>query len=167
MIETIEYKGKQYPKLQTTGHASRFALPFFKEFCKGNNGVEVGCNRLQWAFNPDAILVDPEITRVYHALNLPVGKYDWIASSHMLEHIECRWQDVIEYWMTFLNPGGVIFLYLPNCDEQEYWAMGNKKHVHHTTPYLFRWFCEHGGYKHFVSSGADLNASFYVVIEKP
>src|ERR1043166_8287685 len=114
MIDTIEYEGQSYPSLQTIGNAAAYAQPFFDKICKGNNGCDVGCKRLDWSFNKEAILVDPEINTDYHALNLPPGKFDWIASSHMIEHITGRWQDVIEYWLMRLADAGIIFLYLPN-----------------------------------------------------
>lgn len=164
-IETIEYKGNLYPILQTNGNAARFAKTFAKEFCKGI-GVDVGCNRSEWALVEDAYLIDPAICSEYDAMNLPPLSLDYVASSHMLEHYVGRFQDVIEYWLTKLKKGGVIFLYLPNCEYQKYWAWGNKKHIHRLTPALMREYCEHMGYTHIVTDGYDLNGSFYCVIEK-
>lgn len=165
-IETIIYKGDHYPALQGSGNAARFAKPFFDEFCKGNNGCDVGCNRLQWSFNPDANLIDPAITHVFNANNLPGRGYDWIASSHMLEHYTGRWQDVLDYWLDCLSEKGVIFLYLPNMDYQKYWAFGNEKHVHYLNPEILRGYMRDRGLYGFVTDGYDLNGSFYVVIEK-
>lgn len=166
-MEKVRYKRHAYPAFQATGNAARFAFPFFREFCKGNNGCEVGCNRRDWAFNPDADLVDPEITPVYDALNLPRSGYDWIASSHMLEHVQGRWQDVLDYWLTCLTQGGIIFLYLPDMDDQKYWAYGNAKHVHYLNPAILAGYIGDRELEGFVSTGADLNSSFYVVIQKP
>lgn len=165
MLEFKHYAGKDYPTLQLSHNAARFAKAFAAEFCKGT-GVDVGCNRPQWALVDDALLVDPEICSEYHAMNLPGMTFDYIASSHMLEHYIGRWQDVVEYWLTKIHIGGVLFMYLPNCEYQKYWAWGNKKHVHRLSPSLLREYCEHMGYRHIVTDGYDLNGSFYVIIEK-
>ena len=42
MIETIEFQRKWYPKFQTEGNASQFAIPFAKHVCKGY-GYDIGC----------------------------------------------------------------------------------------------------------------------------
>lgn len=42
MIETIEFQKKWYPKFQTEGNASQFAIPFALHVCKGL-GYDIGC----------------------------------------------------------------------------------------------------------------------------
>lgn len=165
MLQTITHNYREYPILQTQGHASKYASAFANEICKGT-GFDIGCNREEWALIPTAILVDPNINPEYHAMNLPNITVDYIASSHMLEHYEGRWQDVIDYWLSRIRKGGCVFLYLPNCDYQEYWAYGNKKHVHYLNPSILRGYCEYHGFRHIVTDGYDLNGSFYCVIEK-
>lgn len=166
MLQTIRYNHREYPALQTKGNAAQYARPFAQELCSKGEGFDIGCNRAEWALLPNAILVDPEINPEYHAMNLPNIKVDWIVSSHMLEHYVGRWQDVVEYWLTKIRPGGILFMYLPNCAYQQYWAWGNKKHVHYLSPSLLREYCEHHGFRHIVTDGYDLNGSFYCVIEK-
>lgn len=163
---SLHYKGNDYPALQQTWNAARFAKAFAKEFCNTGTGCDIGCNRAEWALVDNAILVDPEINEEYHAMNLPPMTFDWICSSHMLEHYVGRWQDVIEYWHSRIRLGGHIFLYLPNCDYQKHWAWGNKKHIHYLRPALLKEFCEHNAYEHIVTEGYDLNGSFYCVIRK-
>ena len=68
MIDLIEFNGKKYPKFQSEGNASQFVIPFAKHICKGN-GVDVGCNRIEWSF-PGSSPVDPVINE-YNALNFP------------------------------------------------------------------------------------------------
>jgi len=162
----IKYKEKEYPELQSNGYASRFAIPFATEFCKGK-GYDIGCNRLEWCI-PNAIPIDPLIDDKYNAMNLPEDTVDFIGSSHMLEHYIGRFQDVIDYWLTKVKEGGIIFLYLPNCDYQKYWAWGNKKHIHYLSPSIMRDYLEHceNISKFIVTDGYDLNGSFYVVIYK-
>jgi SAM-dependent methyltransferase len=170
MIETIEHNGRVYPALQAAGFAAKFAFPFAKEIISGE-GIDCGPNRKEWGFidknGVPAILVDPSIDPMFDAMNLPVGKYDYIISSHMIEHYIGRFQEVIEYWLTKLRKGGVIFLYLPNCEYQTYWAWGNKKHIHYLSPKIMAEYCATLDIqKFFVTEGYDLNGSFYCIIEK-
>jgi hypothetical protein len=87
MIETVNFKGKEYPAFQINGNAARFIMPFALEFCKGE-GVDVGCNRTEWKF-PGAHPVDPEINQ-WHATDFPYENLDYVFSSHCLEHIVDR-----------------------------------------------------------------------------
>lgn len=163
MIETIEFKGEVYPKFQSEGNAAQFAIPFYKHFCLGK-GYDVGCNREEWKF-PNAIAIDPALNPVYHATNLPDETVDFISSSHCLEHLN-DWTGVLDYWLTKIKTGGVIFLYLPH-GSQKYWkTWNNRKHVNNLkAEEIVEFFKDRGCAKVF-SSGVDLNNSFYVVCEK-
>lgn len=167
-IETIGFKGKEYPLFQSQGNASQFAIPFAKHLCKGH-GLDIGFNRQEWKF-PGAFGIEPSINPDYHAMNLPNCEFDengwdYLYSSHCLEHIP-NWVAVLDYWKTKLKDRGVLFLYLPHYS-QEYWRpWHNKKHVNILTPeYLSDYFEASGWSKSFVS-GVDLNHSFYAVAEK-
>lgn len=144
----------------------KFAIPFFKELIPEDaKGYDIGCNRPEWAY-PGAMMIEPLVS-MYDAMNLPVKEVDFIVSSHCLEHIPVRIGTVLEYWLTRIKKGGLICLYLPNCDQQRYWAFGNTKHVHYLNPIIMRGVCaELGATKFIVTNGADLNSSFYVIIEK-
>jgi predicted SAM-dependent methyltransferase len=162
MIETITYKNKIYPKFQAEGYASQFAIPFAKHVCKGK-GVDVGCNRNEWAF-PGAYPVDP-IINGYDALNFPYENLDYIFSSHCLEHLN-SWVSVLNYWTSKLKPGGVLFLYLPDYS-QEYWRpWNNRKHLNIFTPEIIFDYMNDNGYKNIFKSGVDLNNAFMVMGEK-
>lgn len=162
MIETIEYKGHTYPSYQTTGFASRFAFPFALEVCKGE-GVDVGCNRLEWKF-PNAHPVDPMINE-YHALSFPYENLDYVFSSHCLEHLQ-NWVDVLDYWTGKLKVGGVLFLYLPDYS-QVYWRpWNNRNHLNIFTPQILRDYLEDRGYTKIFTSGTDLYNAFMVFAEK-
>lgn len=133
-IETIEFQGSRYPKFQSTGFAARFILPFAMEVCHGK-GLDVGCGRREWCY-PGAVPIDPNVKPLYkvegegqyNAMNLPDGEWDYIFSSHCLEHLN-DWVGVLDYWHSKLRPGGVLFLYLPHPD-QTYWRpWNNRKHV--------------------------------------
>jgi len=58
-MDLVEYKNKKYPRFQTIGNASQFAIPFAKYFCQGH-GYDIGCNRVEWAY-PGAVPIDPLI----------------------------------------------------------------------------------------------------------
>lgn len=167
-IPTISYKGKNYPALVNDGNAMQWALPFAKQFCKGA-GYDIGCNRPEWAY-PGAMMVEPSL-HMYDAMKLPNKEVDYIVSSHVLEHIPERIGTVLEYWLTKIRKEGIIFLYLPNCDYQEYWAFGNTKHIHYLNPAIMKGVCKElhdNGLieKHFVTEGHDLNYSFYTILSK-
>lgn len=169
MFSKIEHNGDYFPALQSTGNAAKFAIPFAKEICSGV-GYDIGYCKEEWKL-PHAIGIEPTIDNRFNATKLPEQKVDFIFSSHCLEHCEGRFQDVIEYWLTCLKKDGVIFLYLPNCDYQKYWAFGNKKHIHYLSPTILSGYCSYiFGQKliknFMVTDGYDLNGSFYCIIEK-
>jgi hypothetical protein len=156
-MESIEFNNKEYPMLQTTGFASRFAFPFAKEFCKGL-GLDIGCHKTEWAF-PNAVPIDLEFPDSYDAYNLPDGDWNYIYSSHCLEHLE-DWVGALDYWFTVAP---LVFLYLPHY-EQEYWRpWNNRKHITAFYPEMLRDYFNDRGYKNFVTEGWDLNHSFYAV----
>ncbi len=167
-IDVIEYKGASYPKFQTEGNAARFAIPFALNVCKGR-GVDVGCKYRHWAF-PFSIPIDLEFNEydeenhLLHALNLPSGQFDYIFSSHCIEHID-DWVEVLDYWKTKLVNNGVLFLYLPDYS-QIYWrCWNNRKHIHHLSPTILRDYLVDRDWKNIFVSGIDLNNSFMVMAE--
>jgi SAM-dependent methyltransferase len=164
-IETIQYKGSSYPAFQSSGNASRFIIPFALEVCKGV-GLDIGYSRREWKL-PGAIGVEPSIDFTYDAMNLPEGQFDYIMSSHMLEHYKGNFANLLDYWTTKLKEGGVLFLYLPDYS-QYYWRVwNNRKHIHSLTPIILKDYLEQSGqYKNIFVSGIDLNNSFAVMAEK-
>ena len=163
MIELINYKGKNYPQFQREGNASQFAIPYAKHFCKGN-GVDIGCKSILWSF-PGAEPIDIAFENGYHANNLPEYDYDYIYSSHCLEHIP-NWIETMQYWYSCLKKGGILFLYLPDYS-QEYWRpWNNTKHLHIFNQQIITDFMKELGYHNIFASGVDLNNSFMVVGEK-
>ncbi len=161
-IQTIEFKNKLYPKFQSEGNASKFAIPFAQHVCRGI-GVDIGCAKKEWSF-PGSNLVDPAINE-YNASNFPYENLDYIFSSHCLEHIP-SWVDTMEYWFSKLKGGGVLFLYLPDYS-QEYWRpWNNKKHLNIFTSDIIYDYMKDNGYCNIFKSGVDLNNSFMVFGEK-
>lgn len=165
MIETISHQGNNYPAFQATGNAARFVIPFAKEVCKGI-GIDIGCNRQDWKL-PGATGIDPLINGCeWDAYNLPDMKYDYVFSSHCLEHLP-DFVKALDYWHSRLKVGGVLFLYLPDYS-QTYWRpWSNRKHLHIFTPTIMKNYLEYGDkWKNIFVSGTDLNNSFIAMAEK-
>lgn len=164
MIKTIKFNGKKYPLLQAQSNAAAFALPFAKKLLSGK-GLDIGCNRKEWSF-PDSIMIDVTIEDEWNANNLPKEKYDYIFSSHCLEHVP-DWVGTLDYWTTRLKTKGILFLYLPHYS-QEYWRpWNNRKHISVLTSEIIKDYLENREWCNiFVTEGYDLNNSFYAVAEK-
>ena len=163
MIETILFKEKCYPKFQSTGFAARFIFPFAQEVCKGD-GLDIGCNREEWCF-PGAMPIDP-VMNGYNAMHLPEGSFDYIFSSHCLEHID-DWVGALNYWTEKLKSGGTLFLYLPH-PSQRYWnPWHNRKHIHLFYPGdIEQYLVDSNLYRNIFVSCPDLNNSFVAMAEK-
>lgn len=162
-MNTISFKNKEYPLFQAQGNASQFAIPFAKHFCIGK-GVDIGCNKIEWSY-PGSIPIDITFNNGYDATHLPEKDYDYVYSSHCLEHLQ-DWVGVLDYWTTCLRPGGILFLYLPHYD-QEYWRpWNNRKHIHVFTSEIISTYLKHKAYVNVFRSERDLNDSFIVIGEK-
>lgn len=164
MYDAIEFNGINYPKFQSEGNAAQFAIPFAKYFCSGK-GLDIGCMHKQWAF-PGAWPIDKNFPDEYDAFNLPDGLFDYIFSSHCLEHLN-DWVAALDYWTTKISSGGVIFLYLPHYS-QEYWRpWNNRNHLHSLHGEVLRdYFESKRSYNNIIVTGHDLNSSFYIVAAK-
>ncbi|MCC6699522.1 MAG: methyltransferase domain-containing protein [Candidatus Hydrogenedentes bacterium] len=104
------YRGEDYPEYLHTGNAASHILETARRFCSGK-GLDIGAN--QWPF-PGATPVDDRLgENAYRLDRYPDGGFDFIFSSHCLEHL-ARWQDALRLWIGKLRPGGVLFLYLPH-----------------------------------------------------
>lgn len=161
-IEIIKFKDKSYPKFQSEGFASQFAFPFANRLLRGS-GLDIGCSNIEWSF-PGSIPIDLKFDDVYDAYNLPDGLFDYIFSSHCLEHL-CSWVEALAYWKTKLDKGGILFLYLPH-PSQEYWlSWNNKKHVHIIEPTHIEKCLKDTGWKNVFVSKEDLNSSYYAIAE--
>jgi hypothetical protein len=193
MIETLTYKGKEYPQFQASGNAARFIIPFAMEVCKGA-GLDIGFGKEEWIFPqfkswgsnkafPSAFGIDSKYNPEWDAMNLPKNVdhflrgnpelpndsawagWNYIFSSHCLEHLD-DWVRVLDYWYTMIREGGTLFLYLPAYD-QEYWRPWyNVKHKNIFTPSIMYDYFLQKGFKKIFVSGVDLNCSFAIMGEK-
>jgi len=152
----FEYKGDLYPTYLRDGNSMRFAMPIAEHFCRGR-GLDVGCGK--WPL-PLAIPIDSSLGG--DAMNLPEGIFDFIASSHCLEHLADP-VAALEHWRSRLRPGGVLMLYLPHPD-QKYWRPSNcKKHRHIFWPKDTAEMLRDLGFVDVIHSERDLAWGFSVV----
>lgn len=161
-MEWVTFRNEQYPKFQSVGNASQFAIPFALHYCKGI-GYDIGFSKEEWKF-PNAIGIDLSLQNGYHANHLPDEKVDYIYSSHCLEHVDC-WYETLEYWISKIKKGGILFLYLPDISNIYWRPWFNKKHKTILTPPLLRSFLEDHDIKTYLISQVDLNSSFMVIAQ--
>lgn len=161
-LNFIQHAGIDYPKHEAIGNAARWIIEMAKHYCHGT-GLDIGCNRKEWAY-PGAIPCDPAMNDT-SAMDLPAGEFDYIFSSHCLEHVKENYYNVLDYWLSKVKVSGIIFLYLPH-NSQTYWhPSSNRKHVHSFDGSEIGDYLSGLGHKVFVG-GCDANHSFVVVCEK-
>lgn len=158
------YKDKQYPWYIKYGNACYFCKPFAEQFCKGK-GLDIG-GFGEWVFpgaKPINLIIEEDN---YDAFNLPDEKFDYIFSSHTLEHLD-DYVTALEIWKAHLKPGGVLFVYVPH-PEMEYWRPeNNRKHRHIFHPADLAKTIEGLGYTDVLYSERDLYWAFSVVAFNP
>lgn len=153
---TFEYRGRVYPDYLRRGNAAQFILPTALQFCQGR-GVDVGCGR--WPL-PGAVGVDMQSGG--DAMRIPRGPWDFVFSSHCLEHLPDPIA-AIEHWQSELRRHGVLFLYLPHPD-MEYWRPQHcRKHLHTFHPADVAQTLRDLGFVNVLQGERDLAWSFAVV----
>ena len=155
-----EYRGALYPDYLRRGNAMRFIQPMADHFCRGA-GLDVGCG--EWGL-PGALGIDIKVKGGCEAMRLPprTGGWDFIFSSHCLEHLDDPIA-ALEHWQERLRPGGVLFLYLPH-PEMTYWLPQNcRKHRHSWRPADMAQIVGDLGFVDVIHSERDLAWSFSVV----
>src|SRR3990167_551636 len=150
------YRGRLYPSYLKTGNAMQFIAPAALHFCQGA-GLDVGAGR--WPL-PGAIQVD--LINGGDAMNLPEGEFDFIFSSHAIEHL-ANPVAAIEHWKTRLRPGGVLFAYLPHPDMTYWLPQWNRKHLHAWRPADVAQLFTDLGFVDVIHSERDLAWSFACV----
>lgn len=156
-----EYKGNLYPDYLKKGNMQKFIQPIALEFCQGD-GLDIG-GTPEWAL-PGAKIVNPAYNEL-NALNIPEGEYDFIFSSHCLEHVH-DYVGCLKYWIENIKTDGHLFLYLPHPD-MEYWLPQNcNKHYHSFYPNQMKKLVFDLGLRDVLVSERDLNWSFSIVGKK-
>lgn len=155
----FQYKNKIYPEILKNGNAQKYIANTAEYFCKGN-GLDIGGTE-EWNFN-NAKIINIENNDGFDAYNLPDEKYDYIFSSHTLEHIP-DYIKALKIWKEHLKSNGVLFLYLPH-PEMEYWnPQNNRKHLHIFHKEDICKILKDIGFRYILSSERDLFYSFAVV----
>lgn len=155
-----EYKGELYPEYLKDGNATRFIVSAAMHFCKGK-GLDVGAGK--WGL-PGATPID--LCDGKSAMELPDGPYDYVYSSHCLEHLP-DYVAALEHWKSRIRSGGVLFLYLPHPD-MRYWRPENcRKHKHIFWPKDMAQLVTELGFTSVIHSERDLAWSFAVVGVNP
>lgn len=164
-LEFIEHAGIKYPSHEAEGNAARWIMPMALEYCKGS-GLDIGYNRTEWQM-PNTVGIDPQHDDKCDAMTLPntTGFWDFIFSSHCLEHVKENWYNVLDYWLAKIKTGGIIFLYLPHLSQTYWHPSSNRKHIHSFNGDEIGEYLRNLGHKVFVG-GCDANHSFVVICEK-
>lgn len=150
------YRGKRYPTYLKMGNARQFITHVALHFCVGV-GLDIGGGK--WPL-PGAVSID--LTSGQDAMHLPAGVFDYVFSSHCLEHL-VNPVAAIEHWQSRIRPGGVLFLYLPHPD-MEYWLpQNNRKHLHSWLPAQIEKLLVDLGFIDVLVSERDLAWSFAAV----
>ncbi len=152
----FSYRGAMYPDYLKRGNAMQFIAPTAAKFCIGQ-GLDIGAGK--WPL-PGAMPV--ELSNGGQALALPDGQWDYIFSSHCLEHL-ANPVEALEHWKVRLRAGGVLFLYLPHPD-MIYWRPENcRKHLHLFRPADVAEMLRTLDFQNVIHSERDLTWSFAVV----
>lgn len=154
------YKDKVYPSYLKQGKAANFVFPFAKQFCIGD-GLDIGGT--EESHFPGTQIINLKVDDEFHAMNLPKKKYDFIFSSHTLEHVNGLPLNTLAYWKEHLKPDGVLFLYLPHYDMVYWRPENNEKHKHVLTPMLVATYLNQLGFADVLNSERDLYWSFSVI----
>lgn len=156
----LKYRDKLYPEFIRHGNACQYVTAIALEFCRGE-GLDIGAGR--WPL-PGATPV--EMKDGGDAMDLPPGPFDYVFSSHCLEHL-ANPVAALDHWKARIKLGGVLFLYLPHPD-MEYWLPQNcRKHLHSWTPSAMAQIVRDLGFIGVIHSERDLAYGFSVVGFKP
>lgn len=159
----FEYKGALYPDYLRRGNASQHIAITAAHFCKGR-GLDVGAN--EWPLpgvthRIDRGRLDGKVS-LHAADYLPGEGWDYIFSSHCLEHMQDPIQ-ILEHWKEKLRIGGTLFLYLPHPD-MVYWNPQHcRKHFHIWQPKQMVQILTDLEFVDVIHSERDLAWSFAVV----
>lgn len=103
---------ERYPSILNQGNAQDFIRNKALTYCRGY-GLDVGSNK--WPLY-GALPSDVDSRK------FDQGPFDFIFSSHCLEHIK-NWREELDTWNKALKPNGIVFLYLPH-PAMEMWIPG-------------------------------------------
>lgn len=106
----------KYPSYLNEGNAISHIKAKALVHCRGSYGLDVGASA--WQF-PGAVAIHDETERYL----FDNGPYDFVFSSHCLEHIP-NWQEELQLWANTVKVGGTVFIYVPH-PRMEMWHPGS------------------------------------------
>lgn len=100
-------------------HARRLREGYFEQYLAGH-GIDIGCG--DDPVTPDCVRWDQAQGDAQGLPGIRSGQFDWVYSSHCLEHLADPWQAVCRWWQV-LRPGGHLLVVVPDEDlyEQGVW----------------------------------------------
>ena len=152
----FEFEGQTYPSFITNGNAQQYVAAIAKQFCTGI-GLDVCAG--PWPL-PGARPID--LARGDDAMALPAGTWDYVFSSHGLEHL-VNPVAALEHWKTRISSGGVLFLYVPHPDAAMWRPQHNREHLHLFYPADVAQLLRDLGFVDVLHSERDLAYGFSVV----
>lgn len=157
MTPLYQYAGQLFPDYLKRGNAVQHIATTALQFCRGR-GVDVGCGRF-----PLYGAIGCDLSTGGDAYALPGDEpLDYVFSSHCLEHLADPVR-ALRHWQDRLQPGGVLFLYLPHPD-MTYWLPQHcTKHLHAWRPADMARLVADLGFADVIHSERDLAWSFAVV----
>lgn len=150
------FNGSLYPTFLSDGNAQQYVAPIARQFCRGV-GLDIGAGQFPFA---GARPIDRN--RGEDAMALPEGAWDYVFSSHLLEHLPNP-VAAIEHWKTRIRGGGVLFLYLPHPDCKPWSPAANREHLHVLHPGDVADMLRALGFIDVLYSGRDLAFGYSVV----
>lgn len=154
----------KYPDYLNEGNGMDGIRPFALMHCRGN-GLDVGSS--EWPL-PGAFPIHNPSER--DKFGLATAPFDYIFSSHCLEHI-ANWEDELRLWDKSLRVGGTCLIYLPHPSMEMWkpggtWVGGN--HVWAPSPLtLAKWITQNTNLRvEEYSCYPDAYWSFYILARK-
>ncbi|MAG44570.1 hypothetical protein CL633_01645 [bacterium] len=100
-----------------TGNETSKMYKKIQPFLRGK-GIDIGCGPWPLDYpNLDTLDIAPEVNSTILAraekIPMPNETYDFVYSSHCLEHVKCP-KKVLKEWIRILKPGGLLILILPH-----------------------------------------------------
>jgi len=94
-------------------------------------GIDIGCGGDPVA--PGCVLYDKEQGDAQYMEGMSPEKFDWVHSSHCLEHLE-RPDLALKHWWALIKPGGYMILTVPDFvlyEKRKFPSLLNSDHKHH------------------------------------
>jgi SAM-dependent methyltransferase len=104
-----------HPGETTKAHSRRLKENFFNLYCRGN-GLDIGFGGDLISENAEGF--DFEHGDAQYLTNIKDNKYDFVYSSHTLEHLPDPYLS-LKNWTRVLKPAGYLIIYIPHRDLYE------------------------------------------------